>query len=58
MAPSLVTIEASEPLDKINKIIERDGGIIVSNFLSPELLKECMESSESESITLRRKKRD
>ena len=56
MAPSLVTIEASEPLDKINKIIERDGGIIVSNFLSPELLKECMESSESESIT-RRKKR-
>ncbi|KAL4945154.1 hypothetical protein BDV06DRAFT_209654 [Aspergillus oleicola] len=46
MAPSLVTIDASEPLDKIYKIIERDGGVIVSNFLSPELLKECMDSIE------------
>ncbi|KAL4913700.1 hypothetical protein BDW62DRAFT_158207 [Aspergillus aurantiobrunneus] len=46
MAPSLVTIDSSEPLDKIIKIIERDGGVIVSNFLSPELLKECMDSIE------------
>ncbi|OQD70714.1 hypothetical protein PENPOL_c001G06956 [Penicillium polonicum] len=42
MAPSLVTIDSSEPLEKIIKFIERDGGVIVSNFLSPELLKECM----------------
>ncbi|KAL4928485.1 phytanoyl-CoA dioxygenase family protein [Aspergillus undulatus] len=46
MAPSLVTIDASEPLDKIYEIIERDGGVIVANFLSPELLKECMDSIE------------
>jgi hypothetical protein len=46
MAPSLVTIDASEPLDKVFEIIARDGGVIVSNFLSPELLKECMDSSE------------
>ncbi|KAJ6146246.1 hypothetical protein N7497_008228 [Penicillium chrysogenum] len=46
MAPSLVTIDSSEPLEKIIKIIERDGGVIVSNFLSPELLKECMDAIE------------
>ncbi|RDW86476.1 phytanoyl-CoA dioxygenase family protein [Aspergillus mulundensis] len=46
MAPSLVTIDSSEPLDKIYKIIERDGGVIVSNFLSPQLLKECMDAIE------------
>ncbi|KAL4906180.1 hypothetical protein BDW74DRAFT_151445 [Aspergillus multicolor] len=46
MAPSLVTIDASEPFDKIYKIIERDGGVIVSNFLSPELLEECMDAIE------------
>ncbi|KAL4864668.1 hypothetical protein BDV12DRAFT_205605 [Aspergillus spectabilis] len=44
MAPSLVTIDASEPLEKIFEIIARDGGVIVSNFLSQELLKECMDS--------------
>lgn len=47
MAPSLVTIDASEPIEKINAIIERDGGVIVSNFLTPELLKASMASSES-----------
>ncbi|OJJ00288.1 hypothetical protein ASPVEDRAFT_149251 [Aspergillus versicolor CBS 583.65] len=46
MAPSLVTIDSSEPLEKIIKIIERDGGVIVSNFLSPELLQECMTAIE------------
>jgi ectoine hydroxylase-related dioxygenase (phytanoyl-CoA dioxygenase family) len=46
MAPSLVTIDASEPLDKILKIIEEDGGVIVSNFLSSELLKESMAAIE------------
>lgn len=46
MAPSLVTIDSSEPLEKIIKTIERDGGVIVSNLLSPELLQECMTASE------------
>ncbi|KAL3429491.1 hypothetical protein BDV09DRAFT_190094 [Aspergillus tetrazonus] len=46
MAPSLVTIDSSQPLEEIYKLIERDGGVIVSNFLSPELLKECMEAIE------------
>ena len=46
MTSSLVTIDASESLEKIYEIIERDGGVIVSNFLSQELLKECMDSSE------------
>ncbi|KAK8068770.1 phytanoyl-CoA dioxygenase [Apiospora phragmitis] len=46
MAPSLVIIDASEPLDKINEIIVRDGGVIVSNFFSPELLKETMNGIE------------
>ncbi|TVY60050.1 Dioxygenase swnH1 [Fusarium oxysporum f. sp. cubense] len=42
MPPSLVTIDASEPLEKVFSVIDRDGGVIVSNFLSPELLKESM----------------
>lgn len=46
MAPSLVTIDASEPLEKIQETIERDGGVIVANFLSPELLKEVLDASE------------
>ncbi|KKK15275.1 hypothetical protein ARAM_001924 [Aspergillus rambellii] len=46
MAPPLVTVDASEPLDKINDIIARDGGVIVSNFLSPELLTELMTAIE------------
>lgn len=44
--PQLVTIDASEPLEKINEIIARDGGVIVSNFLSPELLQEMMSAIE------------
>ena len=46
MSPSLVRIDASEPLEKILGVIERDGGVIVTNFLSPELLEESMETSE------------
>ena len=46
MATPLATIDASEPLDKIFDIIARDGGIIVSNLLSPELLNECMTAIE------------
>jgi hypothetical protein len=46
MAPSLVTIDASEPLEKIFEVIDRDGGVIVSNFLSSELLKESMAAIE------------
>ena len=44
--PALVTIDASEPLDKIYDIIARDGGVIVRNLLSPELLAETMEAIE------------
>jgi len=43
---SVVTIDASEPLEKINSIIARDGGVIVSNFLSPELTQECLTAVE------------
>lgn len=46
MVPSLVTIDASEPLEKMFDIIVRDGGVIVANLLSPELLRELMEASE------------
>lgn len=46
MAIPLTTIDASAPLDKILDIIARDGGIIVSNSLSPELLNECMTAIE------------
>lgn len=46
MSPSLVTIDASEPLDKICEIMERDGGVIVANFLCPELLEDCMQAIE------------
>ncbi|CAH0052284.1 unnamed protein product [Clonostachys solani] len=41
--PSLVTIDSSEPLEKMYEIVARDGGVIVSNFLTPELLKEAMD---------------
>ncbi|KAI4840586.1 hypothetical protein E4T44_07907 [Aureobasidium sp. EXF-8845] len=46
MPPSLVRIDATEPLDKILDVIERDGGVIVTNFLSPELLRESMDAIE------------
>jgi hypothetical protein len=40
--PSLVTIDASEPVEKINEIIERDGGVIVSNFMPPDIIGRAM----------------
>ena len=46
MVPPLVTINASESLDTILEIMARDGGIIISNFLSSELLAECMAAIE------------
>ncbi|KAK4633945.1 hypothetical protein CLAFUR0_03750 [Fulvia fulva] len=46
MVPQLVTIDASEPLERIYDIIAKDGGVIVSNLLSPELLQECMAAIE------------
>jgi hypothetical protein len=46
MPPSLVRIDANEPLGNILDVIERDGGVIVTDFLSPELLKESMNTSE------------
>nr|KIR44728.1 phytanoyl-CoA dioxygenase [Cryptococcus bacillisporus CA1280] len=45
-AASLTYLEASTPLEEIRKIIERDGGVIIRNFLSPELLQEAMRSIE------------
>ncbi|RSL50949.1 hypothetical protein CEP53_008613 [Fusarium sp. AF-6] len=45
--PSLVTIDASQPLDKINEIIARDGGVIVSNFLPRDVLDKAMQDGES-----------
>lgn len=45
--PSLVTIDASEPLEKINEIIARDGGVIVSNFLPGHVLEKAMEDGMS-----------
>jgi hypothetical protein len=45
MSPSLVRIDANEPVEKILDAIERDGGVIVTNFLSQELLKESMDTS-------------
>lgn len=45
MSPTLITIDAGEPLQAILDIIARDGGVIVSNFLPPDLLKETMISS-------------
>lgn len=47
MPPSLVQIDVNEPLDEILRVIERDGGAIVTNFLSSELLKESMDASKS-----------
>ena len=44
--PALVTIDESEPLEKIYDVIARDGGVIVKNLLSPELLAETMEAIE------------
>ncbi|KAH0363141.1 hypothetical protein KCU65_g7611, partial [Aureobasidium melanogenum] len=46
MVSSLARIDANEPLDDILKVIERDGGAIVTNFLSPELLEELMRAIE------------
>ncbi|OCF41833.1 phytanoyl-CoA dioxygenase [Kwoniella heveanensis CBS 569] len=43
---SLVTIPASEGLEKIAEVIARDGGVIVKDFLSPDLLKEVMDGLE------------
>ncbi|KAL4879279.1 hypothetical protein BJY04DRAFT_220399 [Aspergillus karnatakaensis] len=42
----IITIDASEPIDKINEIIARDGGVIVSNFLSSDLLRELLTAIE------------
>lgn len=44
--PALVTIDASESLEKIYDIMARDGGVIVRNLLSEELLAETMTAIE------------
>lgn len=43
---SLVTIPSTAPLADINDIIARDGGVIVSDFLPPDLLAEVMAAIE------------
>lgn len=48
--PKLVTIDASEPVEKINEIIARDGGVIVANFLPKEIMAKSMEDGESCSV--------
>ena len=52
MAPSLVTIDASAPLEEIYEVIARDGGVIVSNLLSSELRTEIMNASKTSNKTL------
>ncbi|SPO06544.1 uncharacterized protein DNG_09234 [Cephalotrichum gorgonifer] len=44
--PSLVIIDASEPIEKINEIIARDGGVIVSNFLPLDVLNKAVQDVE------------
>jgi hypothetical protein len=51
MPPSLARIDATESLEKILDVIERDGGVIVTNFLTPELLKESMDTSKLDHST-------
>lgn len=46
MVIPLTTIDASEALDRILDTISRDGGIIVSNLLSPGLSNECVAAIE------------
>ncbi|KAI5236556.1 hypothetical protein E4T43_08544 [Aureobasidium subglaciale] len=46
MVSSLARIDASEPVENILSAIERDGGVIVTNLLSKELLEESMRAIE------------
>ncbi|KAI5248765.1 hypothetical protein E4T42_05526 [Aureobasidium subglaciale] len=46
MVSSLARIDASEPVENILSAIERDGGVIVTNLLSKELLEEAMRAIE------------
>ncbi|CAG8425392.1 unnamed protein product [Penicillium salamii] len=36
--PEVVELDASAPIEEIAKVIQRDGGIIIKNFLSPEVI--------------------
>lgn len=36
--PQVVELDASAPIDEIVAVIKRDGGIIIKNFLSPEII--------------------
>ncbi|KAM0542272.1 hypothetical protein ACHAPJ_012880 [Fusarium lateritium] len=42
----IITVDASEPIENINEIIARDSGVIVANFLSSNLLQECLNAIE------------
>lgn len=51
LPPSLVTVDASEPIEKINEIIARDGGVIVANFLPQQLINKSTKDGELQSIS-------
>jgi hypothetical protein len=34
--PEITTLDASAPIEEIVKVIRRDGGIIIKNFIKPE----------------------
>jgi hypothetical protein len=36
--PEIVELDASAPIEQIVDIIKRDGGIIIRNFVSPEII--------------------
>jgi hypothetical protein len=40
--PTLITLEASAPLEDVNKILERDGGVIIANFLPMDIISKAM----------------
>ncbi|KAL2214435.1 hypothetical protein CC79DRAFT_146950 [Sarocladium strictum] len=40
--PTLITLDASAPLEDVNKILERDGGVIIANFLPMDIISKAM----------------
>ncbi|KAL5333541.1 hypothetical protein BJX70DRAFT_403507, partial [Aspergillus crustosus] len=45
--PRIHTLDATTtPVHEINETIARDGGVIISNFLSPDLLQDCLTAIE------------
>ncbi|OJI99578.1 hypothetical protein ASPVEDRAFT_81185 [Aspergillus versicolor CBS 583.65] len=44
--PEVVELDASAPIEEIVNVINRDGGIIIKNFLSPETIDKIQEESQ------------